>query len=136
MQNKIQFNIMGLSISLFIFKHFLALLSLYYLMFASSSFVQRLCHDDESFTLLQFKESFTIDQSASSETSAYPKVSSWKLESDDCCSWDGVGCNKDTGHVISLDLSNSCLYGSINSNSSLFRLVNLQRLNLSYNDFN
>ncbi|KAM4114817.1 hypothetical protein ACJW30_04G098000 [Castanea mollissima] len=104
--------------------------------FASSSFVQPLCHDDESFALLQFKESFIIDQSASSETSAYPKVSSWKLESDDCCSWDGVGCNKDTGHVISLNLSSSCLYGSINSSSSLFRLVNLQRLNLSDNDFN
>ncbi|KAM3751268.1 hypothetical protein ACB098_04G096000 [Castanea mollissima] len=105
-------------------------------MFASSSFVQPLCHDDESFALLQFKESFIIDQSESSETSAYPKVSSWKLESDDCCSRDGVGCDRDTGRVISLDLSNSCLYGSINSNSSLFRLVNIQRLNLSHNDFN
>ncbi|KAL4633496.1 hypothetical protein ACB092_04G126600 [Castanea dentata] len=127
---------MGLSISLFMLMHFLALLSLYNLMFASSSFVQPLCHDDESFALLQFKESFIIDHSASSETSAYPKVSSWKLESDDCCSWDGVGCDKDTGHVISLDLSSSCLYGSINSSSSLFRLVNLQRLNLSDNYFN
>jgi len=127
---------MGLSISLFMLMHLLALLSLYNLMFASSSFVQPLCHDDESFALLQFKESFIINQSASYEASAYPKVSSWKLESDDCCSWDGVGCNKDTGHVISLDLSSSCLYGSINSSSSLFRLVNLQRLNLSYNDFN
>ena len=127
---------MGLSISLFMFMHFLALLSLYNLMFASSSFVQPLCHDDESFALLQFKESFIINQSASYETSAYPKVSSWKLESDDCCLWDGVGCDKDTGHVISLNLSSNCLYGSINSSSSLFRLVNLQRLDLSLNDFN
>ena len=126
---------MGLSISLFMLMHFLALLSLYNLMFASSSFVQPLCHDDESFALLQFKESFIINQSASYATSAYPKVL-WKLESDDCCSWDGVGCDKDTGHVISLDLSTSCLYGSINSSSSLFRLVNLQRLDLSFNDFN
>ena len=136
MQNKIQYNIMGLSISLFVFMHFLAILSSYNLRFASSSFVQPLCHDDESFALLQFKESFIINQSASDETSAYPKVSSWKLESDDCCSWDGVGCDKDTGHVISLNLSSSCLYGSINSSSSLFRLVNLQRLILSYNHFN
>ncbi|KAK4568044.1 hypothetical protein RGQ29_003698 [Quercus rubra] len=126
---------MGFSISPFMLLRFLALLSLYNLMFASSSFVQPLCHDDESFALLQFKESFIIDHSASSET-AYPKVSSWKLESDDCCSWDGVGCDKDTGHVISLDLSSSCLYGSINSSSSLFHLVNLQRLILSDNDFN
>nr|XP_023928105.1 receptor-like protein 9DC3 [Quercus suber] len=127
---------MGLSISLSMLMHLLALLSLYNLMFASSSFVQPLCHDDESFALLQFKESFIINQSASHETSAYPKVSSWKLESDDCCSWDGVGCDKDTGHVISLNLSSSCLYGSINSSSSLFRLVNLQRLILYDNDFN
>ena len=126
---------MGFSISLFMLMRFLALLSLYNLMF-SSSFVQPLCHDDESFALLQFKESFIINQSASSATSAYPKLSSWKLESDDCCSWDGVGCDKDTGHVISLNLSSSCLYGSINSSSSLFHLVNLQRLNLSFNDFN
>ncbi|KAL4633498.1 hypothetical protein ACB092_04G126800 [Castanea dentata] len=126
---------MGLSISPFMLMHFLALLSLYNLMFASSSFVQPLCHYDESFALLQFKESFIIDHSVSFETSTYPKVSSWKLENDDCCSWDGVGCDKDTGHVISLDLSSSCLYGSINSSSSLFRLVNLQRLILLDNDF-
>uniref|UniRef100_A0A2N9F3N0 Leucine-rich repeat-containing N-terminal plant-type domain-containing protein n=1 Tax=Fagus sylvatica TaxID=28930 RepID=A0A2N9F3N0_FAGSY len=115
---------------------FLALFSLYYLIFASFSLVQPLCLDDESFALLQFKGSFIINQSASDDPSAYPKVSSWKLESDDCCSWDGVECDKDTGHVISLDLSSSCLYGSINSSSSLFRLVNLQRLNLSDNNFN
>ena len=127
---------MGLSISLFMFMHFLAVLLLYNLMFASSSFEQPLCHDDESFALLQFKEIFIIDQSASSGTSTYLKVSLWKLGSDDCCSWDGVGCDKDTSHVINLDLGNSCLYGSINSSSKLFHLVNLQRLNLSFNDFN
>ncbi|KAB1226300.1 Receptor-like protein 12 [Morella rubra] len=56
--------------------------------------------------------------------------------SSDCCSWDGVECDHYTGHVISLDLSTSCLYGSINSNSSLFRLLQLQGLNLALNDFN
>ena len=38
--------------------------------------------------------------------------------------------------MIGLDLSSSCLYGSINSNSTLFRLVHLQSLNLAYNHFN
>jgi Leucine-rich repeat (LRR) protein len=38
--------------------------------------------------------------------------------------------------VIGLDLSSSCLYGSIDSNSSLFHLVQLRRLNLADNDFN
>jgi hypothetical protein len=99
--------------------------------------VQSLCHDDESFALLEFKESFTINVSASIDSSAYPKVSFWKPESGDCCRWRGVKCNEDTGHVISLDLSSSCLYGSFNSNSSLFQLVHLQSLiNLAYNDFN
>uniref|UniRef100_A0A2N9HG28 Leucine-rich repeat-containing N-terminal plant-type domain-containing protein n=1 Tax=Fagus sylvatica TaxID=28930 RepID=A0A2N9HG28_FAGSY len=101
--------------------------------------MQPLCNDDESSALLQFKESFIINKSASSDDPfAYPKLKSWTLEgeSSDCCSWDGVSCDEDTGHVIGLDLSSSCLYGSINSNSSLFRLVHLQSLNLAHNHFN
>jgi Leucine-rich repeat (LRR) protein len=100
--------------------------------------MQPLCHDDESHALLQLKESLVINESASSDPSAYPKVASWKVdgESGDCCSWDGVECDGDSGHVIGLDLSSSCLYGSIYSNSSLFHLVQLRRLNLAGNDFN
>ncbi|KAJ6750420.1 hypothetical protein OIU85_000999 [Salix viminalis] len=97
-----------------------------------------LCHDEESHALLQFKQSLAINESASSDPSAYPKVASWKVdgESRDCCSWDGVECDRDSGHVIGLDLSSSCLFGSIDSNSSLFHLVHLRRLNLADNDFN
>jgi Leucine-rich repeat (LRR) protein len=104
----------------------------------SSPSMQPLCHDEESRALLQFKESLAINESASSDPSAYPKVASWRVdgESGDCCSWDGVECDGDSGHVIGLDLSSSCLHGSINSNSSLFHLVQLRRLNLSGNDFN
>ncbi|KAJ6865427.1 hypothetical protein NC651_035865 [Populus alba x Populus x berolinensis] len=100
--------------------------------------MQPLCHDDESYALLQFKESLVINESASYEPSANSKVASWKVdgESGDCCSWDGVECDGDSGHVIGLDLSSSCLYGSIDSNSSLFHLVQLRRLNLADNDFN
>ena len=47
---------------------------------------------------------------------------------------DGVDCNGN-GHVISLELSSSCLYGSINSSSSHFHLVHLRRFDLSYNHF-
>nr|TKS15213.1 receptor-like protein 12 isoform X1 [Populus alba] len=118
---------------------FLFLLSLFHLRAASSSpSMQPLCHDDESHALLQLKESLVINESASSDPSAYPKVASWKVdgESGDCCSWDGVECDGDSGHVIGLDLSSSFLYGSIDSNSSLFHLVQLKRLNLSDNDFN
>ncbi|XP_050363799.1 receptor-like protein 7 [Argentina anserina] len=95
------------------------------------------CHDDESFALLQFKRSFVIDEFASIGDDAYAKVLSWKpAAAKGCCSWDGVECDKRTGYVIGLDLSSSYLSGSINSNSTLFHLVHLQRLNLADNDFN
>lgn len=135
-QNSVQ-HIMGLSPSLLAFMHFFLSVSLFYLIFVGFfSSVQSLCHDDESFALLKFKESFTINKSASGDPSAYPKVLLWKTESGDCCRWRGVKCNEDTGHVISLDLSSSCLYGSINSSSSLIQLVHLQSLNLADNHFN
>ncbi|XP_034700975.1 receptor-like protein 43 [Vitis riparia] len=103
---------------------------------------QPLCHDSEGSALLQFKQSFLIDEHASGDPSAYPKVAMWKSHGEgerqgsDCCSWDGVECDRKTGHVIGLHLASSCLYGSINSSSTLFSLVHLQRLDLSDNDFN
>ncbi|KAG5574175.1 hypothetical protein H5410_063941 [Solanum commersonii] len=57
------------------------------------------------------------------------------MGSRDCCSWDGVVCDDITGHVIELDLSCSNLTGTIDSNSSLFQLSHLQRLDLSSNNF-
>ncbi|KAI8566605.1 hypothetical protein RHMOL_Rhmol02G0053700 [Rhododendron molle] len=101
--------------------------------------MQPLCHENESKALLQFKHNFVIDKFASVDPSAYPKLESWKLldgKSNGCCSWDGVKCDQDTGHVIDLDLSSSFLHGSINSNSSLFNLVHLHSLNLADNEFN
>ncbi|CAO2819890.1 unnamed protein product [Amaranthus hypochondriacus] len=56
--------------------------------------------------------------------------------SNDCCLWDGVMCNEETGHVIGLDLSSSCLYGTFPHNSSLFSLDHLEELDLSDNHFN
>ncbi|CAL8121379.1 unnamed protein product [Prunus armeniaca] len=136
---------MGLPLSLFnvsISKLSKVVLLFFYLVVANSLYSlqqQPSCHDVESSALLQFKESFVIKASASGYFGSYPKVSSWKLaegETFNCCSWDGVDCDEETGHVIGLDLSSSCLYGSISSNSSLFSLVHLQRLNLADNDFN
>ncbi|KAF3953072.1 hypothetical protein CMV_021444 [Castanea mollissima] len=66
---------------------------------------------------------------------SYPKTASWK-EDKDCCTWDGVMCHKTTRHVIGLDLSCSWLNGSIHSNSTLFFLPHLKRLNLAGNFFN
>nr|XP_048330856.1 receptor-like protein 6 [Ziziphus jujuba var. spinosa] len=48
---------------------------------------------------------------------------------------DGVLCDLATGYVKSLDLSKSWLHGPLHSNSSLFRLVHLRKLNLSFNSF-
>ncbi|KAI5335981.1 hypothetical protein L3X38_026115 [Prunus dulcis] len=94
---------------------------------------------DECSALFKFKESFTVNKSASVHPFAFPKVASWKREGDqnrsNCCSWKGVECDEESGHIVGLDLSSSCLYGSLNSNSSLFQLVHLQRLDLSDNDF-
>ncbi|XP_034700983.1 receptor like protein 27-like [Vitis riparia] len=135
---------MGSALYVFMFVRFLLFLSSFYLMVtnSSSSMHRPLCHDSEGSALLQFKQSFLIDEHASGDPSAYPKVAMWKShgegerEGSDCCSWDGVECDRETGHVIGLHLASSCLYGSINSSSTLFSLVHLQRLDLSDNDFN
>ncbi|KAL9994655.1 putative leucine-rich repeat domain superfamily [Helianthus debilis subsp. tardiflorus] len=96
-----------------------------------------LSHADECSLLFQFKESMSINKSASSDPRAYPKVASWNLNTSDgarsCCLWDGVECS--FGHVIGLDLSSSFLYGPIDSNNSLFNLIHLRTLNLADNDF-
>ncbi|XP_048326278.1 receptor-like protein 7 [Ziziphus jujuba] len=130
---------MELSSCLIVFHRLLIRLLLFtifvsnYISFAS---VQQLfCHDEERSALLQFKDSFVIDKSASSFEGAYPKVLQWKSSSN-CCLWDGIDCDAETGHVIGLDLSSSCLFGSINSNSTLFTLVHLQMLSLADNHFN
>nr|XP_048330765.1 receptor-like protein 7 [Ziziphus jujuba var. spinosa] len=93
--------------------------------------VQPAYHDDESFALMQFKDSLAIHKSVSL---CHLKVLQWKshgVNTSNCCSWDGVQCDGKTGHVIGLDLSSSYLFGSINSNSTLFNLVHLQSLNLA-----
>ncbi|KAJ6865419.1 hypothetical protein NC651_035859 [Populus alba x Populus x berolinensis] len=55
----------------------LFLLSLFHLRACySSPSMQPLCHDDESYALLQFKESLVINESASYEPSANSKVAS------------------------------------------------------------
>ncbi|WMV06777.1 hypothetical protein MTR67_000162 [Solanum verrucosum] len=86
---------------------------------------------------------FTINPNASNfcreiitdqQIQSYPKTLLWN-KSTDCCSWDGVHCDEMTGQVIELDLSYSTLQGKFHSNSSLFQLSNLKRLDLSCNNF-
>nr|XP_017251217.1 PREDICTED: receptor-like protein 12 [Daucus carota subsp. sativus] len=97
-----------------------------------------LCHDHERSALLQFKQSLSLNKSASYDPSAYPKTESWKASgefSSDCCSWYGVECDDTTGYVVGLHLGSSLLYGPLRSNSTIFSLVHLQTLNLADNNF-
>ncbi|XP_042483781.1 receptor-like protein 7 [Macadamia integrifolia] len=117
----------------FFYFFFLLLLLLPQIQAAQESHI---CLHDQKSALLQFRHEFIITDNIS--------FSSWEPGTD-CCSWDGVTCNVTTGYVIRLDLSgsfdfnsdmiNSKLSGPIYSNSSLFGLHHLQRLNLAYNDF-
>jgi uncharacterized protein YjbI with pentapeptide repeats len=98
-----------------------------------------ICSQYQSSALLQFKHLFSFTQEASSDCEevgqhSYPKMENWK-EGTDCCSWDGVTCDRVRGDVIGLDLSCSRLDGTIPYNSSLFLLTRLQLLNLAFNDF-
>ncbi|XWS10905.1 hypothetical protein CRYUN_Cryun38cG0038400 [Craigia yunnanensis] len=102
------------------------------LSFSSSINSTHLCLPEERAALLQFKNTISPPN--------YPcpifarKTNSWR-ESTDCCSWEGVACHKVTGHVIGIDLSENCLYGTLPANSSLFHLQKLQWLDLSFNSF-
>lgn len=101
------------------------------------SSLQQSCADHERLALLQFRESFLINCAISDSPTAYPKVRTWSGgPNEDCCLWDGVECDEETGYVIGLDLSNSCLYGNFPPRSTLFNLTHLKKLNLAFNDFN
>ncbi|MED6131547.1 hypothetical protein PIB30_010867 [Stylosanthes scabra] len=101
----------------------------------SSSLHYHACHEHESRVLLQFKQSFVISEYASYDPLSHPKTTSW-ISTTDCCSWHGIQCDELNGHVIGVDLKSSQLYGSLDANSSLFSLVQIQYLDLSDNDFN
>ncbi|KAJ7963815.1 Receptor-like protein [Quillaja saponaria] len=104
-------------------------------------FVQPLCHPDQKLALLQFKNSFSINESSPSEwcypSASYSKTSLWAKQNntEDCCSWDGVTCDIVSGNVIGLNLSCSWLQGEFHPNNTIFLLSHLQKLYLDGNDF-
>ncbi|KAG5628878.1 hypothetical protein H5410_000595 [Solanum commersonii] len=107
-----------------------------------SSSLPHLCPKHQALPLLQFKHMFTVSHDAFDNCFdatgqwilSYPKTLSWN-KSTDCCSWDGVYCDETTGQVIELNLTCSKLQGKFHSNSSVFQLSNLKRLDLSNNNF-
>ncbi|KAI3675117.1 hypothetical protein L1987_84701 [Smallanthus sonchifolius] len=93
-------------------------------------------HDEDCLALFEFKQTIFHQNS---DAAGFQKFDSWRkvksnISDSDCCLSDGVVCSY-TGHVIGLDWSGSSLNGVINSSSTLFKLVHLQMLNLSMNNF-
>ncbi|CDP20424.1 unnamed protein product [Coffea canephora] len=83
------------------------------------------CLESEWKALLEFKKSL-IDKSN--------RLASWTGE--DCCSWEGVGCDRNTGHVVKLDLRNNVVFDRDRLISpSLVNLQHLHYLDLSSNYF-
>ncbi|KAG8484964.1 hypothetical protein CXB51_021496 [Gossypium anomalum] len=91
-----------------------------------------LCLPHQRDALLHFKTTISVD-CGFVDPSPKIDIESWN-KSIDCCSWKGVKCDHVTGHVINIDLSHSCVVGSLFANNSLFQLQNLQWLDLSAND--
>ncbi|CAL1409268.1 unnamed protein product [Linum trigynum] len=99
------------------------------------------CLPDESIALLQFKNSFVGGVVNHDDDD---KMATWK-EGSDCCSWEGVTCDRFSSHVVGLHLGCDQVLsyapcrrfqGILHPNSSLFHLRHLRSLDLSYNDFN
>ncbi|KAL6200107.1 hypothetical protein ACLB2K_029889 [Fragaria x ananassa] len=85
-----------------------------------------------------------------SNTDPSGRLSSWS-NGDNCCQWNGLSCDNQTGHIVKMDLRNpypyghyddewdfmdyqqSCLSGKINP--SLLSLKHLYYFDLSWNDF-
>ncbi|KAL3809835.1 hypothetical protein ACJIZ3_000088 [Penstemon smallii] len=90
------------------------------------------CITRERKALLKFRESFR---------NPFPTLSSWNDDTKDCCTWQGIGCDKFTGHVTRLDLGYNSLsipYNSLQSkmiDPSLSELKHLSYLDLSVINF-
>ncbi|CAI9290199.1 unnamed protein product [Lactuca saligna] len=79
-------------------------------------------YDKERDALLQFKANLQ---------DPYGILSTWTADGDECCKWDGVTCNRKTGHITMLDINSGALGGQISH--ALHNLSYLTHLDLSIN---
>ncbi|XP_040367358.1 receptor-like protein EIX2 [Rosa chinensis] len=92
-----------------------------------------MCQESERRALLQLKQGL-VDE--------FNVLASWGSKKD-CCEWRGIACNNQTGHVITLNLSNNSSDDYIDAEASLrgeidpslLELRYLNYLDLSFNDF-
>ncbi|KAM0861349.1 hypothetical protein ACQ4PT_045943 [Festuca glaucescens] len=106
--------------------HFILLLLLAYYFAtrtAANGGITVQCLPDQAVSLLQLKRSFYN-----------PNLSSWQ-QGTDCCHWEGVRCDRASGQVITLDLSDRNLESNGGLSPALFNLTSLTNLSLSGNDF-
>ncbi|XP_074284275.1 receptor-like protein EIX2 [Silene latifolia] len=88
------------------------------------------CKPSERAALLNFKHNLTY----------FAKEVSSSWEGQECCEWRRVGCDNTTGHILKLDLNgvnNNHLLKmeKLESLAYLLELKQLERLDLSYNNF-
>ncbi|KAK7390059.1 hypothetical protein VNO78_25357 [Psophocarpus tetragonolobus] len=84
------------------------------------------CFGHQQSLLLQLRNNLVFDHTMAK------KLIHWN-QSDDCCEWNGVECNK--GLVIALDISQESISGGIEIFGGLLTLQYLQSLNLADNAF-
>jgi hypothetical protein len=85
-----------------------------------------LCRKDQSAALLRLKSGFHLNPAVSN-------LSSWEANTD-CCTWERIRCDGETGRVTALDLSNLSISGNISSDIFI-NLTSLHFLSLSNNFF-
>ncbi|XP_031126813.1 receptor-like protein EIX2 [Ipomoea triloba] len=85
------------------------------------------CPETEKDALLNFKQGFKNPSNL---------LPSWTTDQD-CCIWEGIECDKRTGHVTTLDLHSTSQADSLRGalRNSLPDLPYLRHLDLSHNDF-
>lgn len=70
---------------------------------------QTTCNPMDRDALLSFKEGALMTVR---DTTSSPCLASW-TNSTSCCAWTGVSCDNSTGHVVTLNLTNCALEGTI-----------------------